>query len=356
MENNHQFFTKYQEFWKTKFEIEKEKITKTFENKYDVLNIEHIGSTSIPGLSAKPIIDIAVLVNSIDNIDPIINLIQELGYVYYPKMSSAERIFCRKGDPVEYHLSVSSPKFSFWRRQILFRDYLINNPKHILEYQNLKENNLKITPEKEFVDLSLGEVYNSGKTEFVKKILDFSEDQIIQEKYFIAIPILGQVKDLVLNIHKIYSLDSVLLLAEPHITIKAPGGLLPNELWIANFEEIIKNYKSFRLSFKNIGVFNNSVLYLESDSKILIDMHNKLINKLNCSPELKSRYFEGSQYIPHTTLIQFKKGFYSDIIKKDIESELLKIKNTKMEVKEIFIYKQSKPEDTFIQYKTIKLN
>lgn len=81
-----------------------------------VIDIEHIGSTSIVGLSAKPIIDIAVLINSISDINIFTEKLRKIGYIYNPEMSSVERIFLRKGNPIEYHLSISESKYTYWTR------------------------------------------------------------------------------------------------------------------------------------------------------------------------------------------------------------------------------------------------
>lgn len=135
-------------------------------------DIQHIGSTSIPGMVAKPIIDIAVLADSIDNVDFFTSRLEKLGYLNKnPEASSVERIFLRKGNPVEYHLSITSPKYTFWNRQIIFRDYLKKHPEYVNEYNSLKLKNIKLTPKEDLADLSFSETYNQGKTELVAKIL-----------------------------------------------------------------------------------------------------------------------------------------------------------------------------------------
>lgn len=170
-------FLPYQHQWKDKFNKEKNLLKEVFQE--ESVLIEHIGSTSIEGLSAKPIIDIAVLVNSIggmDNLDLYKSKIESLGYECQQEMSSGERIFFRKGDPIEYHLSITSKRFDFWDRNIIFRDYLRNNFDAMKEYQRLKEDNLKNTPTEDFYDLSHSKTYNKGKSDFVKKILELAKD------------------------------------------------------------------------------------------------------------------------------------------------------------------------------------
>ena len=115
--NKENFFQNYNLEWGTKFKNEVEKIHGALGDQ--ILDIQHIGSTSIPGLSAKPIIDIGVLVESIEDIESFTSKLSKIGYDYKPDMSSVERIFLRKGDPVEYHLSIACPKHLFWNRNIV---------------------------------------------------------------------------------------------------------------------------------------------------------------------------------------------------------------------------------------------
>lgn len=167
---------KYQESWREKFDLESIEIKNILG--HSVIDIQHIGSTSIPGMLAKPIIDIGVLVASIDDITFFVEKLKQLGYSYKPAMSSVERIFLRKGDPIAYHLSVACPKHTFWDRNITFRDYLKNHPSLIEEYNKLKTENIAITPPGDFEDLSLSKIYNNGKGEFVQRVLELAKTSL----------------------------------------------------------------------------------------------------------------------------------------------------------------------------------
>jgi GrpB-like predicted nucleotidyltransferase (UPF0157 family) len=165
-----QLLQKYQLAWVEKFEQEAAEIREALG---DVIkDLQHIGSTAIPGMMAKPIIDIGVLVESIDDIPFFVKRLSVTGYLYVPEMSSPERIFLRKGSPVQYHLSVASLRHTFWERNILFRDFLRNHPELREEYIQLKLHNLAQTPEFDLNDLSRSAAYNQGKTEFVRKVLE----------------------------------------------------------------------------------------------------------------------------------------------------------------------------------------
>ncbi len=143
-----------------------------------VLAIEHIGSTSISGISAKPIIDIAVLTESIKDPAAFAALLEKIGYRYKPDMSSVERIFLRKGHPAEYHLSVTESKYPYWTRQMLFRDYLRSHPEAAQEYAEIKAGLAKEVPAEDLKDLSRSKLYNAGKGPFVEKVLRLARENV----------------------------------------------------------------------------------------------------------------------------------------------------------------------------------
>ncbi len=165
-DSSHTILIPYQPLWKEKFETEKTKLLEIFGDK--AIAIEHIGSTSIPELSAKPIIDIAVLIEKREDGDGFIGLVEKFGYLYDKLNSSGERHLFKKGNPTEFHLSIAyKDKGSFWERQILFRDYLRKHSDVRNEYQKLKKDLLKDDP-------SGKGNYLSGKSEFVGKILSLA--------------------------------------------------------------------------------------------------------------------------------------------------------------------------------------
>lgn len=171
-DSSHTILLPYQSSWKEKFNQEKKKLLEVFSVK--AIAIEHIGSTSIPGLSAKPIIDIAVLIEKAEEGDGFVESLKEFGYWHDEPSSSGERHFFRKGSPTEFHLSMAyKDKGGFWDRQILFRDYLRANPEARDEYDKLKKDLLEKDP-------TGRDQYIKGKTEFVQKTLKlagFKESQ-----------------------------------------------------------------------------------------------------------------------------------------------------------------------------------
>jgi len=151
----------YQKDWPAKFSSEKELLQKLFGAA--ALQIEHIGSSSIPGLCSKPIVDIAIMIENHEEADAYTEPLSKVGYKFHSL--STERHFYTKGDPIEYHVSIAyANRGGFWKRQILFRDYLRTHFEARDEYAALKTDLLKKAP------TGKGE-YLSGKTDFVYKIL-----------------------------------------------------------------------------------------------------------------------------------------------------------------------------------------
>jgi GrpB-like predicted nucleotidyltransferase (UPF0157 family) len=104
-----------------------------------VEDIQHIGSTAIPGIVAKPIIDIAVAVADAGIIEPLVRPLEALGYEYRGLLFGvAGHCFFRKGEPREYFLHVFAHRSDFWARRITFRDYLMTHGDVAAEYRTLK--------------------------------------------------------------------------------------------------------------------------------------------------------------------------------------------------------------------------
>ena len=115
-----------------------------------VLTIEHVGSTSVQGLSAKPIIDLDIVIESSDLLSQVSKNLEKLGYYHQGDLGIADReAFARIDGYVpwngnnkiwmEHHLYVCPKDNVELKRHLAFRDYLRENPKAIDDYEQLKK-------------------------------------------------------------------------------------------------------------------------------------------------------------------------------------------------------------------------
>lgn len=128
-----------------------------------IASIEHIGSTSVPGLSAKSIIDLLVTMPRLGPVDPYVEALGSLGYTYFPVLGNAERYTFGKGDPHTHHLHIVQHGSEEHLRPLAFRDYLRTHPDDARRYATLKRELAARFPG----DRS---AYLQGKTAFVREI------------------------------------------------------------------------------------------------------------------------------------------------------------------------------------------
>jgi GrpB-like predicted nucleotidyltransferase (UPF0157 family) len=129
---------------------------------------EHTGSTAVPGLVAKPVLDIlAGRPDSDAGRARAIEALQAAGYVYRGEQGIPGRDFFRRGDPRKYHVHLTSVGSDFWRDHQSFRNYLRAHPDAASEYAALKCELARRFPTDR-------EAYIEGKAAFVRRILDLA--------------------------------------------------------------------------------------------------------------------------------------------------------------------------------------
>jgi GrpB-like predicted nucleotidyltransferase (UPF0157 family) len=154
--------------WKQMFEEEATRLRQAMG--HTCLAIEHIGSTAIEGLDAKPIIDILVAVDDLGTVNDLKPVLAELGYSHKEDDSVVGRVFFRKGPPSRrtHHLSLTELGTAYWKCHLLFRDYLRKHPTEAEQYQQLKRRLAKQYAKDRGA-------YTSKKQEFIKKVIRLAE-------------------------------------------------------------------------------------------------------------------------------------------------------------------------------------
>jgi len=154
----------YNPYWEIQFARESQKIEGVLGN--FALAIEHIGSTSVKGLAAKPIIDIMVGIPDLENALSLVEPLREINYEYVPIPKFKDRLFFRKGlwRKGTCHLHICEFNGNEWKDKLLFRDYLRTHAEAAAEYASLKQQlGAKYTYERS--------AYTKEKEPFIKRIL-----------------------------------------------------------------------------------------------------------------------------------------------------------------------------------------
>jgi len=149
--------------WRQAFESEKRQLESALGP--SARKVEQVGSTAVPDLVAKPIIDIAIAVDSFDQIQAWPQALAVHGYEYFGDRYGWKDHFFAKGPDVlrTFYLHVVEERGERWRNYLLFRDRMRASPELRHEYQSLKlaAAALKTTRD----------VYTAAKEEFIKQVL-----------------------------------------------------------------------------------------------------------------------------------------------------------------------------------------
>jgi len=157
--------------WKRLFEQEKALLQAAIGP--HVLEIQHVGSTSIPGMVAKPIIDIGIAVTSFEGARVCIRPIEQLGYDYRGENGIPRRHFFVKGEARTHHLHINEIDSREWENHVLFRDYLIQHGGLAEEYAALKAELAQRYPTDR-------EAYLEGKAPFIERVLEMARSAMCE--------------------------------------------------------------------------------------------------------------------------------------------------------------------------------
>jgi len=150
--------------WAVLFEEEKASLSRALG--VWALDIQHVGSTAIPGGVAKPIIDIAIAVQNYEAAFACVKPMETLGYVYGGENGIPRRHYFNKYDPRStHHVHMFELTSKEWCEHLLFRDYLRSHPEIVQAYADLKRQLLEQFPANR-------EAYTGGKAEFICRVLD----------------------------------------------------------------------------------------------------------------------------------------------------------------------------------------
>jgi GrpB-like predicted nucleotidyltransferase (UPF0157 family) len=150
--------------WKQRFEFESQKIKAIFND--DALDIQHVGSTSVPGMAGKPTIDILVIVGDIATGDKYNDEMKALGFEPLGDfLNKGSRLFIKNKDNSRLvNLHVFTKDNPHVIEMLKIRDYLRTHPTDVQEYSDLKKELFKKYPD----DYGM---YRKFKDEWMKKLI-----------------------------------------------------------------------------------------------------------------------------------------------------------------------------------------
>ncbi|MEN8187858.1 MAG: GrpB family protein [Bacteroidota bacterium] len=156
----------YNPKWRTEFKKEQTLLLDSIEE--SGIRIEHIGSTSVEGLAAKPVIDIMIGINDFKTAGQHIKTIENLGYRYIPDYEDVmpcRRFFIKESNGNRtHHIHMVALDSDFWKRHLKFRDHLRVDEEDRNKYQEFK---IKLAKK----NWNNRDDYTDAKSEIIKKIL-----------------------------------------------------------------------------------------------------------------------------------------------------------------------------------------
>lgn len=157
---------KHHKEWKEVFDHEKAHLKTLLEDL--ALDIQHIGSTAVPDLAAKPLLDMLLAVRNIEtDVQTMRPLLENIGYMYRKDgpNDDVRRLFMKGPEENRtHHLHVTERGSTFWKQSLAFRDWLRSHPEDARQYELLKEELVR-----QYADTR--ELYTSGKYKFIEAIL-----------------------------------------------------------------------------------------------------------------------------------------------------------------------------------------
>ncbi len=160
----------YDPAWPALFELERQLLSRTLCS-WLIGPIEHVGSTAVVGLPAKPVIDIMAAVESLDASREALAALRNEGYQYAPYRADVMHWFCKPSFSVRtHHLHLVPYRSLLWTERIAFRDCLRSDPAVARDYAELKRRLAE-------VHRFDREAYTEAKSPFIARVLQSLTDE-----------------------------------------------------------------------------------------------------------------------------------------------------------------------------------
>jgi GrpB-like predicted nucleotidyltransferase (UPF0157 family) len=154
----------YHTDWPARFESERTLLTSILEP-WLAGPVEHVGSTAVPGLAAKPTIDIMAAVHSLEHSRSALTQLERVGYCYAPYRADVMHWLCKPNPAIRtHHLHLVPYCSQLWQERILFRDRLRTDRRLAEDYANLKRDLARLHENDR-------EAYTEAKSSFIREVI-----------------------------------------------------------------------------------------------------------------------------------------------------------------------------------------
>jgi 2'-5' RNA ligase len=163
-------------------------------------------------------------------------------------------------------------------------------------------------------------------------------------QYFIGVVPPEDYKQKIVNFQKRAFNGQVPEIVEPHITVKAQGGLTEDLEWLKRVKEVCAAFPAFHLTIGEPKSFGSAILFLSTQTPEVVDLHKQLVEAIAPPKEVSEKYFELDLYTAHMTLAQTSWGVseaYLDELKSEAEQILTPYPTFRVDV--IRIYNEYQP-------------
>ena len=154
----------YDSSWPSRFEEEKSHLL-SIAGDWNYGSIEHVGSTAVPNMLAKPVIDVMFGVKTLEESKPAIEILVANGYEYWPYKADVMHWFCKPSDAFRtHHLHLIPFQSPLWKERIRFRNLLRSDNTIASQYETLKRDLAAKYKEDR-------ELYTEKKASFIRQAL-----------------------------------------------------------------------------------------------------------------------------------------------------------------------------------------
>ncbi|QHJ69141.1 2'-5' RNA ligase family protein [Planococcus halotolerans] len=145
-------------------------------------------------------------------------------------------------------------------------------------------------------------------------------------------------------------------LVEPHITLKAQGGLSADESWLENIKEAAAGFPGFPVQLGEPRFFGEDILYLSMDSPELQELHETLVKAAGATPEQIEQYFELDLFVAHLTLAKTAYGLSREELKEMAAAASKELAPyPAFTIESIRIYRKSDGQQGYVKYMDVPL-